>query len=127
MRTLSRSPSHSHIQSDLHTQRTSPLHSPSFFLLTSCLLDQSFFFFFLMIRRPPNSPLFPYTPFFRSPPLHNVLSPPLFTIGFGEPFGRRLRRNYLWFSLLLARSWTLKVFFHPVPADTFQLFLQRAT
>src|ERR1039457_5867305 len=24
-----------------------------------------FFFFFLMIRRPPNSPLFPYTPLFR--------------------------------------------------------------
>src|SRR5256885_12551003 len=26
----------------------------------------SFFFFFLMIRRPPRSPLFPYTPPFRS-------------------------------------------------------------
>src|SRR5256884_10019996 len=26
----------------------------------------SFLFFFLMIRRPPRSPLFPYTPFFRS-------------------------------------------------------------
>src|SRR3712207_8775718 len=25
------------------------------------------FFFFLMIRRPPRSPLFPYTPLFRSP------------------------------------------------------------
>src|SRR2546425_13251725 len=25
-----------------------------------------FFFFFLMIRRPPRSPLFPYTPLFRS-------------------------------------------------------------
>src|SRR2546422_4482926 len=27
----------------------------------------SFFFFFLMIRRPPRSPLFPYTTLFRSP------------------------------------------------------------
>src|SRR5260370_24495939 len=27
-----------------------------------------FFFFFLMIRGPPRSPLFPYTPLFRSPP-----------------------------------------------------------
>src|SRR2546426_12631490 len=27
---------------------------------------QFFFFFFLMIRRPPKSPLFPYTPPFRS-------------------------------------------------------------
>src|SRR2546430_3690360 len=32
-------------------------------MLLSCL----FFFFFLMIRRPPRSPLFPYTPLFRSP------------------------------------------------------------
>src|SRR5258708_12204586 len=28
--------------------------------------DPFFSFFFLMIRRPPNSPLFPYTPLFRS-------------------------------------------------------------
>src|SRR2546427_5086787 len=30
-------------------------------------LHSTFFFFFLMIRRPPRSPLFPYTPLFRSP------------------------------------------------------------
>src|SRR2546429_7361572 len=41
-----------------------------------------FFFFFLMIRRPPRSPLFPYTPLFRShlkcPALNNSprASPP---------------------------------------------------
>jgi len=44
-----------------------------------------------------------------------------------EAIGRRLRRNYLWIFLLLALSWNLKVYLHPVPADTFQLFLQRAT
>src|SRR2546422_6276226 len=31
------------------------------------------FFFFLMIRRPPRSPLFPYTTLFRSPTHHAVL------------------------------------------------------
>src|SRR2546426_12540495 len=38
------------------------------FLLLLCLLLSFllFFFFFLMIRRPPRSPLFPYTPLFRS-------------------------------------------------------------
>src|SRR5260370_41728912 len=43
-----------------------------FFLLIWCSFLYSlvhytcFFFFFLMIRRPPISPLFPYTPLFRS-------------------------------------------------------------
>src|SRR2546429_6047798 len=32
------------------------------------------FFFFLMMRRPPRSPLFPYTTLFRSPRPHNRLS-----------------------------------------------------
>ena len=43
-----------------------------------------------------------------------------------EAIGRRLRRNYLWLFALLALSWTLKVYLHPVPADTIELFLQRA-
>src|SRR2546430_1807191 len=33
------------------------------------------FFFFLMIRRPPRSPLFPYTPLFRSPRLSRQVVP----------------------------------------------------
>src|SRR2546426_1712042 len=42
-----------------------------FFYSLLCVLQLpsplfSFFFFFLMIRRPPSSPLFPYTPLFRS-------------------------------------------------------------
>jgi uncharacterized membrane protein len=52
---------------------------------------------------------------------------PHFTISVWEAIGRRLRRNYLWIFALLALSWNLKVYLHPVPADTFQLFLQRAT
>src|SRR3954462_16042507 len=39
-----------------------PLSSFCHILVTPCF----FFFFFLMIRRPPRSPLFPYTPLFRS-------------------------------------------------------------
>jgi len=59
--------------------------------------------------------------------LANDLLTPHFTISVWEAIGRRLRRNYLWIFLLLALSWNLKVYLHPVPADTFALFLQRAT
>jgi uncharacterized membrane protein len=59
--------------------------------------------------------------------LANDLLTPNFTISVWEAIGRRLRRNYLWIFLLLALSWNLKVYLHPVAADSFQLFLQRAT
>src|SRR5712671_1364026 len=59
--------------------------------------------------------------------LANDLLTPHFTISVWEAIGRRLRRNYLWIFLLLALSWNLKVYLHPVPADTLELFLQRAT
>src|SRR2546430_8872990 len=46
-------------------------HEPPFYSTQFCYLTSDslliFFFFFLMIRRPPNSPLFPYPPLFRSP------------------------------------------------------------
>src|SRR5256885_4987976 len=42
------------------------LHFLLFFFLLSSPHPLFFFFFFLMIRRPPRSPLFPYTPLFRS-------------------------------------------------------------
>jgi uncharacterized membrane protein len=58
--------------------------------------------------------------------LASDLLTPHFTISVWEAIGRRLRRNYLWIFALLALSWNLKVYLHPVPADTFQLFLQRA-
>jgi uncharacterized membrane protein len=43
---------------------------------------------------------------------------PHFTIGEWEAIGRRLRSNYLWIFLLLALSWTLKIYIHPSPIST---------
>ncbi|MBV9960252.1 MAG: DUF2270 domain-containing protein [Acidobacteria bacterium] len=59
--------------------------------------------------------------------LANDLITPHFTISEWEAIGRRLRRNYLWIFVLLALSWTLKVYLHPLPARTFESFLDRAT
>ncbi|MBS1795879.1 MAG: DUF2270 domain-containing protein [Acidobacteria bacterium] len=42
---------------------------------------------------------------------------PHFTISIWEALGRRLRSNYLWIFILLALSWTLKVYIHPYPID----------
>jgi len=52
---------------------------------------------------------------------------PHFTISEWEAVGRRLRRNYLWIFVLLALSWNLKVYLHPVPATDFNTFIDRAT
>lgn len=45
---------------------------------------------------------------------------PHFTISEWEAVGRRLRSNYLWIFILLALSWTLKIYIHPfpIPVDT---------
>lgn len=51
---------------------------------------------------------------------------PHFTISEWEAVGRRLRRNYLWIFMLLAVSWNLKVYLHPIPAVSFDEFLFRA-
>jgi uncharacterized membrane protein len=40
---------------------------------------------------------------------------PHFTISEWEAIGRRLRANYLWIFILLALSWTLKIYIHPSP------------
>ncbi|MGB7068326.1 MAG: DUF2270 domain-containing protein [Pyrinomonadaceae bacterium] len=40
---------------------------------------------------------------------------PHFTISLWEALGRRLRANYLWIFILLAVSWTLKIYIHPSP------------
>ncbi len=40
---------------------------------------------------------------------------PHFTISEWEAVGRRLRANYLWIFVLLALSWTLKIYIHPSP------------
>jgi uncharacterized membrane protein len=52
---------------------------------------------------------------------------PHFTISEWEAIGRRLRRNYLWIFALLALSWNLKVYLHPLPARDFSSFIDRAT
>ncbi len=59
---------------------------------------------------------------------------PHFTISEWEAVGRRLRSNYLWIFILLALSWTLKIYVHPFPiapdpkgAKTFlDFFFERA-
>jgi len=43
------------------------------------------------------------------------LMSPRFTISEWEAIGRRLRANYLWIFILLALSWTLKIYIHPSP------------
>src|SRR5215204_1045216 len=43
---------------------------------------------------------------------------PRFTISEWEAVGRRLRANYLWIFILLALSWTLKIYIHPSPIPT---------
>jgi uncharacterized membrane protein len=40
---------------------------------------------------------------------------PHFTISVWEAVGRRLRANYIWIFMLLALSWTLKIYIHPSP------------
>ena len=59
--------------------------------------------------------------------LASDLITPHFTITEWEAVGRRLRRNYLWIFVLLALSWNLKVYLHPVPAHDFDTFIDRAT
>ncbi|MBD0371045.1 MAG: DUF2270 domain-containing protein [Pyrinomonadaceae bacterium] len=59
--------------------------------------------------------------------LSHDLMTPHFTISEWEAIGRRLRRNYLWIFVLLAASWNLKVYLHPVRATDFSIFVDRAT
>ncbi|MGI8918903.1 MAG: DUF2270 domain-containing protein [Pyrinomonadaceae bacterium] len=58
--------------------------------------------------------------------LASDLITPHFTISEWEAVGRRLRRNYLWIFALLALSWNLKVYIHPLPARDLHAFLDRA-
>ncbi len=59
--------------------------------------------------------------------LASDLLTPHFTISVSEAIGRRLRRNYIWLFALLALSWNLKVYLHPVLAQNFDEFLLRAS
>lgn len=51
---------------------------------------------------------------------------PHFNISEWEAVGRRLRANYLWLFVLLALCWTLKVYIHTSPAQSFVEFVERA-
>jgi len=51
---------------------------------------------------------------------------PHFTISEWEAVGRRLRSNYVWIFVLMALSWTLKVYLHPFPALNTETFINRA-
>lgn len=51
---------------------------------------------------------------------------PHFTISEWEAVGRRLRANYIWIFILLALSWSLKVYLHPYPAPSWEILLDRA-
>jgi len=51
---------------------------------------------------------------------------PQFPISLLEALGRRMRRNYFWIYLILDLAWLSKVWLHPVPATSLQVFLQRA-
>jgi uncharacterized membrane protein len=59
--------------------------------------------------------------------LADDLLTPHFTISEWEAIGRRLRRNYMWIFMLLAASWNLKVYLHPVRAWDSNVFVERAT
>ncbi len=51
-----------------------------------------------------------------------------FKMTFIEAFGRRLRRNYIWFFLVLGLCWITKVAIHPTPMEYFSIseFVNRA-
>lgn len=58
--------------------------------------------------------------------LATSLLEPRFSIGLGEALGRRYRRNYAPLLIILAASWLLKVWIHPVSASGWNEFLARA-
>lgn len=55
----------------------------------------------------------------------NLLQPH-FPISMWEAFGRRFRRNYLWIFIILGMAWLAKLWLHPIPAESLQMFLERA-
>jgi uncharacterized membrane protein len=59
--------------------------------------------------------------------LADSLLAPEFPITLMEAMGRRLRRNYAWLFLILAIAWTFKLLLHPIPARSFESFLNHAT
>src|SRR5262249_21923357 len=52
---------------------------------------------------------------------------PRFRISVWEAVGRRLRANYLWIFILLALSWSLKIYIHPIPISSAPTLATAAT
>jgi uncharacterized membrane protein len=59
--------------------------------------------------------------------LAESLLQPSFSISNWEAIGRRFRRNYAWLFFILAVTWLLKLFLHPLPAGSWEVFVERAT
>lgn len=58
--------------------------------------------------------------------LTESLTRPRFPISLMEAFGRRYRRNYAPIFLILAVSWIVKIFIHPVETSSWAEFMSRA-
>lgn len=55
----------------------------------------------------------------------NLLQPH-FPVSMWEALGRRFRRNYLWIFIILGMAWLAKLWLHPSPTESLQIFLERA-
>ncbi len=58
--------------------------------------------------------------------LVDSLLTPQFPISYREAIGRRLRRNYIWLFLILGTAWGGKLALHPIPAYSFDSFIDHA-
>lgn len=58
--------------------------------------------------------------------LAESLIQPQFSISMWEAFGRRFRRNYMWIYFVLGIAWAVKIFIHPIPAQSWAEFVSRA-
>jgi uncharacterized membrane protein len=58
--------------------------------------------------------------------LAESLISPQFSISMWEAFGRRFRRNYMWIYFVLGIAWAVKIFIHPIPAESWTEFVSRA-
>src|SRR5574342_1423490 len=77
--------------------------------------------FFAAMLSPPFAPHAEW-----SESLAETMLSPEFPISMWEAFGRRFRRNYMWIFLVLGAAWTLKMFLHPTPANSFGELIARA-
>jgi len=58
--------------------------------------------------------------------LIDSLLTPQFPISYLEAVGRRLRRNYIWLFSILGTAWAAKLALHPIPAYSFDSFIDHA-